>query len=151
MFINFGVIEALNDSEQLTLDSYQEIQSIISTYIQKATKLDQYGISDRATPIFGYGNRLIYLVGLLFIIRERILKDYNNCSLQTFEFYKETYKLDCIRKTFSCLPIPFDVTSLYTIFGLNTHFGFDGINYMAIEEDVNPTCENNLIFEVNKK
>lgn len=151
MFIDFGVIKALTDAEQLTIDSYDEIETIISTYIQKAVKLDNYGQSNKATDIWEYGNKLVYLIVLLFIIRERILKDYNNCSLQTFDYYKDTYKLDCIRDTFSCLPIPFDVTGLYSIFGLNNNFGFDGINYMAIEEDINPNCSNNLIFEVGKK
>lgn len=150
MFINFGVLKALTASEKLTLDSYNQIQSIISTYITKATKLDKYGMSDKATPIFGYGNKLIYLVALLTIVRQRILKDYNNCNLQTFSYYSQTYQLDCIRKTFSCLPIPFDVTGLYTIFGLNNHFGFDGIGYMSIQNDLTPVCNNSLIFQVGK-
>lgn len=150
MFINFGVLKSLNSSEQLTIDSYNQIESIVNTYITKATKMDEYGLSDKASAIFYYGNQLIYLIALLFIIRERILKDYSTCNLQTFEYYKETYKLDCIRKTFSCFTIPFDVTGLYNIFGLNTHFGFDGISYMSIQNDLTPVCNNSLIFEVDK-
>lgn len=150
MFINFGTILALNDSEQLTFDSYQELETIIKAYIDKASKLDEYGISDRATPIWEYGNKIIYLIGLLFIIRERILEDRSVCNVQSFEYYKEKYKLDCIRKTFSCLPIPFDVNPLYAMFGLDNYFGFDGISYMSIEEDITEACDENIVFQVNK-
>ena len=150
MFINFGVIESLTDAEQITFDSYQEIKSIIKTYIEKASKLDEYGMSDKASPIWEYGNRIIYLVGLLFIIREKILEDYSNCKLDTFENYKTAYKLDCIKKTFSCLPIPFNVTGLYEIFGLNDNFGFDGITFTALEIDNTIACNEITVFEVQQ-
>ncbi len=148
MFINFGTILPLTDAEQITFDSYQEIEVIIKTYIDKGSKLDQYGISDKASPIWEYGNKIVYLVNLLFIIRERILKDYRNCELQTFDTYKEIYKLDCIRKTFACLSIPFDVNPLYAVFGLDNPYGFDGIAFMALELDETIVCNNTSIFEV---
>lgn len=148
MFINFGTILPLNDSEQVTFNSYDEVKAILQIYIDKAYKLDQYGLVDKATPIWEYGNKVIYLVNYLFIIRDRINKDYVNCNLQTFKYYNDLYKLDCIRETFSCLTIPFDVDLLYSAFGLDKNFGFDGINYMAVEEDSSPACDNPLLFIV---
>lgn len=148
MFINFGTILPLTDAEQVTLDMYEEIETILQTYISKATKQDEYGMTERADVLFDYGNKIVYLVTLLFIIRERILKDYRNCELQTFETYKTEYKLDCIRKTFSCFSIPFDVNPLYAVFGLDNAFGFDGIAFMALEIDETTVCNNNSIFEV---
>ncbi len=148
MFINFGTILPLTDAEQITFDSYQEIEVIIKSYIDKGSKLDQYGISDKASPIWEYGTKIVYLVNLLFIIRERILKDYRNCELQTFDTYKEIYKLDCIKKTFACFSIPFNVTPLYAIFGLDNPYGFDGIAFMALELDETIVCNNTSIFEV---
>jgi len=148
MFINFGVIQPLTDAEQVTADMYQEIEAYLLTYISKASKLDEYGMSEKADVLFEYGNKIVYLVLLLFIIRERILKDYRNCELQTFETYKEEYKLDCIRKTFSCFSIPFDVNPLYAVFGLDNAYGFDGIAFMALEIDETTVCNNNSIFEI---
>lgn len=149
MFINFGTILPLNTSEQLTLDSYQEIQSIIKTYIDKASKLDEYGNSAKATSVWEAGNKIIYLTYYLDIVRQRILKDYQNCNLQSFEYYKETYKLDCIQKTFSCLPIPFDVNRLYAIYGLDETSGFEGIEFMALEIDETVSCNPTTIFKVD--
>lgn len=148
MFINFGTIQALTDAEQITLDMYEEIEAILYTYISKATKLDEYGMTEKADVLFEYGNKIVYLVSLLFIIRERILKDYRNCELQTFDTYKEEYKLDCIRKTFSCFSIPFDVNPLYAVFGLDNPYGFDGIAFMALEIDDTIACNINTVFEV---
>lgn len=148
MFINFGVIQPLTDAEQVTADMYQEIEAYLYTYISKASKLDEYGMSEKADVLFEYGNKIVYLVLLLFIIRERILKDYRNCELQTFDTYKEEYKLDCIRKTFSCFSIPFDVNPLYAVFGLDNAYGFDGIAFMALEIDETTVCNNNSIFEI---
>lgn len=148
MFINFGLIEPLNNSEQLTFDSYAQIKSIIKNYIDKGSKLDEYGLSDKASPIWEYGNKVIYLVLYLNIINEQIQKDYDNSELQTFDYYKDLYKLDCIKKEFSCLSIPFDTDLLYEVFGLGKFFGFDGIGYMPITDGV--TIEENITFQVNK-
>ncbi len=73
MFITFGTILPLNDEEQITLSSYDTIEPYIKVYIDKASKLDQYGISDRASVIWEEGNKIIYLVQYLYIIREIIL------------------------------------------------------------------------------
>lgn len=149
MFINFGTILPLNAEEQVTLDSYNSIEPYLKIYIDKAIKLDEYGISDKASVIWEEGNKIVYLVEYLYIVRDIILKDYENCNLQTYEYYKEEFKLDCIRETFSCLSIPFDVDGLYSSFGLNNNFGFDGISFMAIKEDNAPNCDNPLIFTVD--
>lgn len=149
MFINFGTILPLNNSEQVTFDSYSAVKDIIKTYIDRAYKLDEYGSSEKASLIWEYGNKIVYLTYYLDIIRERILNDYNNCNLQTYDYYKNLYKLDCIRKTFSCFLIPFDVDDLYSAYGLNKNFGFDGISFMAIKEDDSPACDNPLIFTVD--
>ncbi len=148
MFINFGTIQPLTDTEQVTLDMYENIESIIKTYIDKGSKLDEYGITDKSSVIWEYGNKIVYLVSLLFIIRERILKDYNNCQLDTYESYKEQYKLDCIRKTFSCFSIPFDVNPLYEIFGLDDANGFEGIAFASIELDDSNACDINEVLEI---
>lgn len=148
MFINFCQIKSLDPAESLTLDAYDEIESILSTYISKAYKLDEYGKSADASKIWDYGNKIVYLIGYLFLIRERILKDYRNCQLKTFAEYKEIYKLDCIRKTFACFSIPFDVDNLYSIFGVNSPFGFDGIDFMAIEIDNTNLCNDGSVFEI---
>jgi hypothetical protein len=149
MFINFGTILPLNAEEQVTLDSYDSIEPYLKVYIDKAIKLDEYGISDKASIIWEEGNKIVYLVQYLYIVRDIILKDYQSCSLETYEYYKEEFKLDCIRKTLSCMSIPFDVDGLYSSFGLNNNFGFDGISFMAIQEDDSPACENPLIFTVD--
>ena len=148
MFINFGQIQSLTDAEALTLDTYQEIETYLKQYIYKASKLDQYGKEKEANYTWEYGNKIVYLVNLLFIIRERIIKDIRNCNFDSFENYKETYKLDCIRKTFSCFPVPFDVNPLYAIFGLDDSFGFEGIAFDSIEIDEVNVCNRESILEV---
>ncbi len=150
MFINFDTILPLNASEQLTIDSYSAIKTIVKSYIDRAYKLDEYGISDKSSIIWEEGNKIFYLITYLTFANEQITKDYINCNLNTFDYYKELYKLDCIRKTFACLTIPFDVDPLYEVFGLGKNFGFDGIGYMAIVEDTTEVCNNNLVFQVNK-
>ncbi len=148
MFINFGTILPLNADEQITSDMYAQVESIIKTYIDKGSKLDEYGISDKASPIWEYGNKIIYLVGLLSVIRQRILKDYRNCRLDTFENYKETYKLECIRKTFACFSIPFDVNALYAVYGLDTANGFEGIGFEAVALDDSIICDQTHILTI---
>lgn len=148
MFINFGTIEPLNDTEQVTLDMYEQVEAILNTYILKASTYDEYGNSDKANIIWEYGNKITYLVILLSIARQQILKDYANCELDTYETYKEDYKLDCIRKEFSCFSIPFDVNPLYEVFGLDDAYGFQGIGFMALEEDVAVACDINSVFKI---
>lgn len=150
MFINFKTILPLNTSEKLTFDVYSQIESIIKIYIDKASKLDEYGNNSKADIVWENGNKIVYLISYLTIIQEFIQKDYENCNLQSFKYYKDLYKLDCIKSTFSCLSIPFDVDPLYEVFGLGEIFGFDGIGYMAISEDNIEVCNNNLVFQVNK-
>lgn len=146
MFINFGEIEALNNSEQITFDMYSQVQEIISTYINKGIKLDEYGYSKKATPIWEYGNKVVYLVVYLTMVRERILKDLANNELEEYSFYADLYKLDCIKKTFSCFSIPFNVEDLYAVYGVSSsNFSYDGISYMTIND------EDNNIFEINKQ
>jgi hypothetical protein len=146
MFISCNIQDLL-DAEQITLDTYTEIESILKTYIDKASKLDNYGNTDQANLVWEYGDKIVYLVGYLFIIRQRILKDYRNCELKTLTEYKDIYKLDCIKKKFSCFKIPFDVDDLYEIFGVGSSLGFEGIAYMALEEDEDPVCNETSIFE----
>ncbi len=148
MFINFGTILPLNTDEQITSEMYAQVETIIKTYIDRGSKLDEYGISDKASVIWEYGNKITYLVTYLSIIRQRILKDYINCELDTFENYKEEYKLDCIRKTFACFSIPFDVDALYAVYGLNNPYGFEGIEFMALEIDETIACDLDQVFEV---
>lgn len=148
MFINFGEILPLNADEQITSDMYTEVETIIKTYIDKGSKLDQYGMSDKASPIWEYGNKIIYLVNLLSLIRQRILKDYANCKLDTFDNYKEAYKLDCIRKNFSCFSIPFDVNPLYAVFGLDNPYGFAGIGFEAVALDIEEACDQSVILTI---
>lgn len=148
MFINFETILPLNTDEQITSDMYDQVKTIIKTYIDKGAKLDEYGLSDKASPIWEYGNKIIYLVQYLSIIRQRILKDYRNCELDTFETYKEEYELDCIRKTFACFSIPFDVNALYAVYGLDTANGFEGIGFEAIADDDSVACDQESVFTV---
>jgi hypothetical protein len=148
MFINFGVILPLNSSEEVTIDSYNEVESKLKVYIDKAYKADQYGL-DKSSQIWEEGNKIIYLIQYLFIVRDKIIKDYEGCNLQDYDYYKNLFKLTCIRKKLSCMSIPFDVEGLFSVFGLNKNFGFDGISFMAIKEDNSPNCENPLIFTVN--
>ncbi len=149
MFIsNFCEVEDLLTAESITLDMYTQVETILKSYIDKASKLDNYGNSDKATIVWDYGNKLVYLVVYLFIVRERILKDYKNCELKTLSEYKEIYKLDCIKKTFNCFKVPFDVSDLYEIFGVGSSFGFEGIDYMSLEIDETIVCNETNIFEI---
>ncbi len=148
MFINFGVIESLNASEAITLDMYNQVEIYLKQYIDKASKLDTYGNSDKADIVWEEGNKIIYLIGLLSIIRQRILKDYQNCIFTGVATYREEYKLDCIRKTFSCFTIPFDVNPLYEIFGLDDDYGFEGIGFDAVALDGSIACNQEAVLTV---
>lgn len=148
MFINFCQIKDLLPDESLTLDSYNEVENIINNYSTLAIKLDQYGETDKANTNWEDANKLIYLVLYLTIIRQRIFKDFQNCTLQTLQQYKDIYKLDCIKKEFSCLSIPFNVDNLYNIFGVGITPGFDGIDFMAIETDSTIVCDRNTIITI---
>lgn len=148
MFINFCQIKELLPEEGITLDSYNEVQTIINNYSTLGIKLDQYGETEKANTNWENANKVIYLVLYLSIIRQRILKDFKNCKLQTLQEYKDIYKLDCIKKEFSCLSISFNVDTLYNIYGVGITPGFDGIDYMAIETDNTIICNRNTIFEI---
>ena len=148
MFINFGVIEELNANEFITIDAYNQLEVYLKQYIDKANALDAYGSSDKASIIWEEGNKIVYLVTLLSIIRQRILKDYQNCDFAGVASYREEYKLDCIRKTFSCFTIPFDVNPLYEVFGLDDDYGFEGIGYDAVALDNTIACNETAVLTI---
>lgn len=149
MFINFCQIKTLEYSEQLLIDAYNIIQPTLDSNIDKAFKADQYGLSGKAITYWDDAADLRYLILYMFIIRMRILRDYQNCDLQSYQTYIDDFELVCIRKHFTCKIIPFNINSLFDLFGIGVNsFSFDGIGFDALEVDDSPVCNNDSIFEV---
>jgi len=149
MFINFCQIKDLTYSEQLLMDAYEIIQPYMDQNIDKAYKADQYGIANKGQVYWDDASDYRYLVLYMFIIRMRIIRDFQSCNLQTYEYYKDQFKLECIKKHFSCKTITFNVDNLFALFGITTTtFGFEGIDFAALEIDDEPVCNEQTIFEV---
>ncbi len=148
MFINFCQIKTPEVNEALLINSFNIIEPYLNTNIQKGLVGDEYGLTEKANIFWQEASEYKFLIMYLFIIREQIIKDIQTCNRKTYTEYKENFKLDCIKKHFSCLEIPFDVTPLYNLFGVGSPFGFDGISFMAIAYDNQTSCEEDNIFEV---
>lgn len=149
MFINFCQIKNLEYSEQLLIDAYNIIQPTLDSNIDKAYKADQYGLSGKAVIYWDDMADLRYLILYMFIIRMRILKDYQTCVLKPYTTYVDDFKLVCIRKHFSCKIIPFNVNALFELFGIGPNsFSFDGVGFDALEVDDTPICNNESVFEI---
>lgn len=147
-FINFCQIQPLNSSEQLTIDSYEELESNLKYYIDKVYKLDTYGRTKESNKNIKVGLHLIYLNIYLNIVRSAILNDIQTCNKKSFDDYKKQYKLDCIKKHFACLDKGVDIDNLLSIYNLTSSTFFTGISSMAIGYDNTPICNKTSIFEV---
>lgn len=149
MFVNQCQIIPPTEVEQLTIDSFDSIEDSVSVFLSKAYQLDQYGLPKEADKYWDSYSDVTYLVQLLSLIRERIISDFQNCSLQSHDFYVKTYDLDCIKDHFSCLPTPFNVDDLFDLYGIsNNTFNFDGIAYEALELDSTPICNKTEVLEI---
>lgn len=148
MFINFCQITTPEVNESLRINAFNIIEPYLDSNIAKGLVGDEYGLTTKANVFWQDASEYKFLIRYLFIIRDEILKDIQNCSRKTYSEYKEDFKLDCIKKHFSCQKIPFDVTPLYNLFGVGNPYGFDGISFMAISYDDQPLCNENNIFEV---
>lgn len=128
-------------NERMNIEFLDATFSNMISIMNKAYSLDEYG-SDKANKFWDSANDLMYLQVYLNIIALSIKQDLanGNCSLLDYDTISERYKIDCIRKYFSCISI--DIDPLLSIFGIDRDM-FDGIGYMGIEEG---DC--NKIFEI---
>lgn len=149
MFINNCQIDTLTTDEFITIEAYEVIENLVKSYIEKGYKQDLYALKG-ANSSWDLGNDLFYLLTYLQIVRSSIIRDIQSCNKQSFEYYKDKFKLDCIKKYFACKSTGIDISALYNIFGVGSPVGYEGIAYMAIGFDDTPICNETNIFEVGQ-
>lgn len=132
--INICGVKDITIIQQLLISTYDEVSDDILTIINNAYKADQYG-KKISEELWDQVNDINYFILYSFIMKFELNTKGGN-DLNTINSLKDKYKINCIRKHFSCFG--FDIDPILISMGIEVGTNL-GIDYASLE-----TTENTL-------